>query len=48
MAEKSHNVVRYVDMPRGGHFPFYEAPDLLVEDLRSFLLQLRETLPTGD
>ncbi len=46
VAEKSHHVVRYVTMPRGGHFPFYEAPDLLVEDLRSFLLQLRgETTP---
>lgn len=48
VAEKSHRVVRYVDMARGGHFPFYEAPDLLVDDLRSFLLQLRGTSPAGD
>ena len=40
MAQKLQNVVRYVDMPHGGHFPFYETPDLLVNDLRSFLLQL--------
>lgn len=36
MAEKSHNVVRYTTMPEGGHFPFYEAPDLLIDDLRAF------------
>ncbi len=48
VAEKSHRVVRYVDMPRGGHFSFYEASDLLADDLRSFLRQLRETLPTSD
>lgn len=46
VAEKSHRVVRYVDMAHGGHFPFYEAQDLLVNDLRSFLLQLRQTLAT--
>lgn len=46
VTEKSHHVVRYVDMPRGGHFPFYETPDLLVDDLRGFLLQLRQTPPT--
>ncbi len=32
----AHNVVRYTEMPRGGHFPFYEAPHLLIGDLRSF------------
>ena len=36
VAERSHNVVRYSEMPRGGHFPFYEAPELLIGDLRSF------------
>lgn len=48
VTEKSHHVIRYVDMPRGGHFPFYETPDLLVDDLRAFLLQLRQTPPTSD
>lgn len=36
LAERSHNVVRYREMPGGGHFPFYEATDMLVEDLRAF------------
>jgi pimeloyl-ACP methyl ester carboxylesterase len=36
MAEKSHNVVRYTVMAGGGHYPFYEAPHLLVDDLRAF------------
>ena len=40
VAEKSHHVVRYEELPRGGHFPFYEAPELLVEDLRAFCRQL--------
>jgi pimeloyl-ACP methyl ester carboxylesterase len=35
-ALKSHNVVQYTEMPFGGHYPFYEAPDLLVDDLRKF------------
>ena len=36
VAERSHNVVQYTEMPFGGHFPFYEAPDLLIKDLRDF------------
>ncbi len=36
VAERSHNVVQYSAMPFGGHFPFYEAPDLLIDDLRNF------------
>ena len=36
MAQRSHNVVQYTEMSLGGHFPFYEAPDLLIEDLRNF------------
>jgi len=43
VAERSHNIVQYSEMPRGGHFPFYEAPDLLIEDLRRF----RRILPGG-
>lgn len=41
IVEKSHRVVRYKEMPYGGHFPFYEAPELLVGDLQAFLHQLR-------
>jgi hypothetical protein len=28
--------VQYTEMPFGGHFPFYEAPELLIEDIRQF------------
>jgi pimeloyl-ACP methyl ester carboxylesterase len=34
--EKGFNVSRWTAMPRGGHFPALEAPDLLVEDLREW------------
>ena len=37
VAQLSHDVVQYTEMAEGGHFPFYEAPDLLVDDLREFL-----------
>jgi pimeloyl-ACP methyl ester carboxylesterase len=36
VAQRSHNVVHYTEMPFGGHFPFYEAPELLIEDIRQF------------
>ena len=36
VAQVSHKVVQYTDMPRGGHFPFHEAPDLYVDDIRRF------------
>ncbi len=36
MAERSHNIMQYSIMPRGGHFPFYEEPSLLLDDLRKF------------
>lgn len=32
---------RYTDMPRGGHFAALEEPELLVEDIRSFVRNLR-------
>ena len=31
--ERGYNVVRWTDMPRGGHFAALEAPDLLSEDI---------------
>lgn len=34
--ERSHNVVQWTDMPRGGHFPFLEEPELFLEDVRKF------------
>ena len=39
-AEAWINLVQYTDMPRGGHFPSLEAPDLLAEDLRAFAKKL--------
>ena len=36
IAQLSHDVVQYTEMAFGGHFPFYEAPDLLIDDLRKF------------
>jgi pimeloyl-ACP methyl ester carboxylesterase len=35
-AAEGYNVVRWTEMPRGGHFPALEAPDLLVQDLRDW------------
>ena len=36
-AEQAYPVVHWTELPRGGHFPALEAPDLLVEDLRAFV-----------
>ncbi len=36
VAEKSHDVVHYATMAAGGHFPFYEAPDALIDEIRTF------------
>jgi pimeloyl-ACP methyl ester carboxylesterase len=32
---------RFTEMPRGGHFPALEEPELLVQDLRTFFRGLR-------
>ena len=40
VAEKSHNVVHYATMGAGGHFPFYEAPDALIDEIRTFARRL--------
>ncbi len=36
--ERSLNVRRWTEMPRGGHFAAMEVPDLLAEDIRTFFL----------
>jgi microsomal epoxide hydrolase len=41
--EARYNLKRFTLMPRGGHFPGAEEPELLVEDLRSFFRELRLT-----
>ena len=40
-AELRYNVVRWTDMPRGGHFAALEQPELLVDDVRSFFRTVR-------
>ena len=40
-AERRYNVVRWTDMPRGGHFPALEQPELWLDDLRAFFADLR-------
>ncbi|MEV0970918.1 epoxide hydrolase family protein [Microtetraspora glauca] len=39
-ADKVHNVVRWSEFGRGGHFAALEAPDLLVGDVREFFRTL--------
>ncbi|PCJ52050.1 MAG: multidrug MFS transporter [Candidatus Hydrogenedentota bacterium] len=40
-AERSYNITRWTEMPKGGHFAAMEEPDLLVEDIRAFFKTLR-------
>jgi pimeloyl-ACP methyl ester carboxylesterase len=39
--EASHNLTRWTEMPRGGHFAALEEPGLLVDDIRAFFRTLR-------
>jgi microsomal epoxide hydrolase len=39
--ERMYNVVRWTEMPRGGHFAALEAPELLINDIREFARTLR-------
>jgi pimeloyl-ACP methyl ester carboxylesterase len=41
LAERDHNVVRWTEFDRGGHFAAMEAPDLLAGDVREFFRQFR-------
>jgi pimeloyl-ACP methyl ester carboxylesterase len=40
-AERDHNVVRWTELDRGGHFLAMEAPNLLIGDIREFFRKLR-------
>jgi epoxide hydrolase len=40
-AERSNNIVHWSQFDRGGHFAAADAPDLLVEDLRTFFRAFR-------
>ncbi|MEU2177330.1 epoxide hydrolase family protein [Nocardia sp. NPDC019219] len=41
LAEDAHNIVRWTEYDRGGHFAAMEAPDLLIADVREFFRTLR-------
>ncbi|MEI5524138.1 epoxide hydrolase family protein [Streptomyces brasiliscabiei] len=41
-AERDHDIVRWTELERGGHFLSMEAPEPLVGDVREFFRQLRE------
>ena len=38
MAERNHNIVRWTEMQRGGHFAALEVPELMVDELREVFL----------
>jgi microsomal epoxide hydrolase len=40
---RKYDLVRWTDMPRGGHFPALEAPDDLAAELRAFFRAFRPT-----
>jgi len=40
-AERIYNIVRWTEMPRGGHFAALEQPALMIEDIRAFARALR-------
>lgn len=42
-AEARYNIVRWTEMPSGGHFAALEEPELLVDDVRAFYRELRES-----
>jgi pimeloyl-ACP methyl ester carboxylesterase len=39
--ERLYNIVRWTEMPRGGHFAMMEEPELLIDDIRAFARSLR-------
>jgi pimeloyl-ACP methyl ester carboxylesterase len=40
-ADARYNIVHFTTMPRGGHFPALEQPQLWLDDLRAFLRAVR-------
>ena len=41
VAETRYNIARWTDMPRGGHFPALEQPQLWLDDVRVFFRDRR-------
>jgi pimeloyl-ACP methyl ester carboxylesterase len=44
-AERSARIDRWMELPHGGHFPEWEVPGPLAEDMRAFFRRLRERQP---
>jgi microsomal epoxide hydrolase len=42
IAEQNHNIVRWTEFDRGGHFAAMEEPDLIIDDLRAALRDYRK------
>lgn len=40
-AERTYNVQRWTELPKGGHFAAFEEPELLAEEIRAFFRPLR-------
>ncbi|HXD17227.1 MAG TPA: epoxide hydrolase [Vicinamibacterales bacterium] len=47
VAEARYNVVHFTTMPRGGHFPAFEQPQLWMDDIRAFFATVRKTQGLG-
>ena len=41
LAGRTSRIVRWTEMPRGGHFAAFEEPELYAEDLRAFFRPYR-------
>jgi len=40
-AERAHSIVQWSEFDRGGHFAALQAPELLVNDVRTFFRRFR-------
>jgi pimeloyl-ACP methyl ester carboxylesterase len=47
LAERSLNVMRWTEMPSGGHFGAWERPDDFADELRKFVVSLQEPQAPG-
>lgn len=39
--ERAYRITRWTEMPRGGHFPAHEEPELLADDIATFFRSMR-------
>ena len=47
LAERTYQVTRWSELPRGGHFPALEEPEMLAGEIRAFFRPLRGSKPEG-